>query len=226
MLRVVFYGFAADSRSVGDGVSSRRRPGSSHRGRRPASGPYPLPAPPKPRASLDECRPGPRRERRCGGARGEAGANCGSEASRSECLATGFDSSSHPPQAGFGESLVDVVAVSRTSSLPVTTSAMRRVQVKLIKNGRPSGAALPSIDLSVVRGVGSSMVVPGSVGSYRPVIAGAKLREGATTILPRGRALQGVGLSSMRFHPTGGGPEEDKDGQEAWFTARIASLIG
>ena len=79
MLRVVFYGFAADSRSAGDGVSLRRRPGSSHRGRRPASGPYPLPAPPRPRASLDECRPGPRRERRCGGARGEAGARCGSK---------------------------------------------------------------------------------------------------------------------------------------------------
>ena len=94
------------------------------------------------------------------------------------------------------------------------------------QDGRPSGAPLPAIDLSVVRGVGSSMVVPGSVGSYRPVIAGAKLRESTTTILPRGRALQGVGLSSMRFHPTGGGPEDDKDGQEAWFTARIASLIG
>ena len=94
------------------------------------------------------------------------------------------------------------------------------------QDGRPSGAALPAIDLSVVRCVGSSTVVRGSVGSYRPVIAGAKLREGTTTILPRGRALQGVGLSSMRFHPTGGGPEDDKDGQEAWFTARIASLIG
>ena len=59
----------------------------------------------------------------------------------------------------------------------------------------PSGAALPAIDLSVVRGVGSSTVVPGSVGSYRPVIAGAKLREDATTILPkRGRALQGGGF--------------------------------
>ena len=54
--------------------------------------------------------------------------------------------------------------------------------------------------------------------------SGAKLREGTTTILPRGRVLQGVGLSSMRFHPIGGGPEDDKDGQEAWFTARIASL--
>ena len=54
------------------------------------------------------------------------------------------------------------------------------------QDGRPSGAALTAIDLSVVRGVGSSKVVPGSVGSYRPVIAGAKLREGTTTILPRG----------------------------------------
>ena len=50
------------------------------------------------------------------------------------------------------------------------------------QDGRPSGAALPAIDLSVVRGVGSSTVVPRSVGSYRPVIAGAKLREGTTTI--------------------------------------------
>ena len=54
------------------------------------------------------------------------------------------------------------------------------------QDGRPSGAALPVVDLSVVRDVGSSTVVPGSVGSYRPVIAGAKLREGTTTILPRG----------------------------------------
>ena len=54
------------------------------------------------------------------------------------------------------------------------------------QDGRPSGAARAAIDLSVVRGVGSSKVVPGSVGSYLPVIAGAKLREGTTTILPRG----------------------------------------
>ena len=38
----------------------------------------------------------------------------------------------------------------------------------------------------------------------------AKLREGTTTILPRGRALQGVGLSSMRFHPIGEGPKTMK----------------
>ena len=48
------------------------------------------------------------------------------------------------------------------------------------QDGRPSGAALTAIDLSVVRGVGSSTVVRGSIGSYRPVIAGAKLREGTT----------------------------------------------
>ena len=78
------------------------------------------------------------------------------------------------------------------------------------QDGRSSGAALPVVDLSVVRGVGSSTVVPGSVGSYRPVIAGAKLRENTTTILPRGRALQGVGLSSMRFHSIGGGPKTTK----------------
>ena len=53
------------------------------------------------------------------------------------------------------------------------------------QDGRPSGAARAAIDLSVVRGVGSSTVVPGSVGSNRPVIAGAKLREATTTILPR-----------------------------------------
>ena len=94
------------------------------------------------------------------------------------------------------------------------------------QDGRPSGAALPAIDLSVIRGVGSSMVVPGSVGSYLPVIAGAKLRENATTILPRGRALQGVGLSSMRFHPTGGGPEDDKDGQVSINYAFKSHLLG
>ncbi len=62
---------------------------------------------------------------------------------------------------------------------------------------------------------------------YRAVIAGAKLREGMTTILPRGgERSREVDLSSMRFHPIGGEPGDDEDGQEAWFTARIASLIG
>ena len=54
------------------------------------------------------------------------------------------------------------------------------------QDGRPSGAACAAIDLSVVRGVGSSTVVRGSVGSYRTVIACTKLRESITTILPRG----------------------------------------
>ena len=87
--------------------------------------------------------------------------------------------------------------------------SLRSVQVKLIKMGgrlvRHSRRLI--FQLSEV---GSSTVVRGSVGSYRPIIAGAKLREGTTTILLRGRALQGVGLSSMRFHPIGGGPKTMK----------------
>ena len=94
------------------------------------------------------------------------------------------------------------------------------------QDGRPSGAALPAVDLSVVRGVGSSAVVRGSVGSYRPVIAGAKLSEGTTTILPRGRAFQGAALSSIRFHPTGRGHEDHEDGQEGCSATASASLIG
>ena len=73
------------------------------------------------------------------------------------------------------------VCLCSSSSSPAAERAGEADQ-----DGRPSGAALPVVDLSVVRDVGSSTVVPGSVGSYRPVIAGAKLREGTTTILPRG----------------------------------------
>ena len=135
-----------------------------------------------------------------------------------------------PPQAGFGAtSTFGSRADPRERGPPCAGGHGRLAEAgacsQADQDGRPFGAALTAIDLSVVRGVGSSTVVRGSVGSYRPVIAGAKLREGTTTILPRGRALQGVGLSSMRFHPTGGGPEDDKDGQEAWFTARNASLL-
>ena len=76
----------------------------------------------------------------------------------------------------------------------------------------------PAIDLSVVRGVGTPRaVVPGSVGSYPPVIAGAKLREGYNhDLAKRGRALPGVALSSMRFHPTGRG-EDDEDGKRVLY---------
>ncbi len=127
-----------------------------------------------------------------------------------------------------------VTGGSRHGELPAPVMSAQRGQALVAEerpgqadqDGRSAGAPLPAVDLSVVRGVGSSTVVSGSVGSYRPVIAGAKLREDATTILPRGRALQGVALSSMRFHPIGGETEDDKDGQKAWFTTRIASLIG
>ena len=83
--------------------------------------------------------------------------------------------------------------------------SLRSVQVKLIKMGGPSGAALPAIDLSAVRGVGSSTVIPGSVGSYRPVIAGAKLREGTTTVLPRGgERSKGSACLQCAFTPLAG----------------------
>ena len=88
--------------------------------------------------------------------------------------------------------------------------SLRSVQVKLIKMGgrlvRHARRLIFQLsEVSVPR-----RLFRGSAGSHRPVIAGAKLRENATTILPRGRALQGVGLSSMRFHPIGGGPKTTK----------------
>ena len=69
---------------------------------------------------------------------------------------------------------------------------------------------LPAVNLPVVRGVDSSTVVPRSVGPYRTVITGAKLRERTATTMPRGRPLERVGLSSMRFHPIAGDPKTTK----------------
>ena len=104
------------------------------------------------------------------------------------------------------------------------------------QDGRPSGAALPAIDLSVVRGVGSSTVVRGSVGSYRPVIAGAKLREGTTTILPRGRERSKESACLQCAFTHWRGSEGRKDGQESmvhgknsipyWIDRRLTGLAG
>ena len=94
------------------------------------------------------------------------------------------------------------------------------------QDGRPSGAALPVVDLSVIRGVGSSTVVRGSVRSYRPVIAGAKLREGHNHDLAKRESAPGSRLVFNALLPHWRGPEDDEDVQEAWFTARTASLIG
>ena len=104
--------------------------------------------------------------------------------------------------------------------------SLRSVQVKLIKMGGRLVRHSRRLNFQLSEVSVPRWYVPGSVGSYRPVIAEAKQPEGTSTILPRGRALQGAGLSSMRFHPIGEGPEDDEDGQWAWFTARIASLIG
>ena len=88
--------------------------------------------------------------------------------------------------------------------------SLRSVQVKLIKMGgrlvRHSRRLIFQLsEVSVPR-----RLFQGVLDRIGPVIAGAKLREGITTILPRGRALQGIGLSSMRFHPIGGGPKTTK----------------
>ena len=95
------------------------------------------------------------------------------------------------------------------------------------QDGRPSGAALPVVDLSVVRDVGSS---DGCSRECWIVSAGYRRRqaEGGYNhdLAKRGRALQGVALSSMRFHPTGRGHEDDEDGQEGCSTTANASLIG
>ena len=101
--------------------------------------------------------------------------------------------------------------------------SLRSVQVKLIKMGgrlvRHSRWLIFQLsEVSVPRRLFQS------VGSYRPVIAGAKLREGITTILPRGRALQGVGLSSMRFHHTGMVHGENRI--PYWIDRRLTGLAG
>ena len=95
------------------------------------------------------------------------------------------------------------------------------------QDGRPSGAALPVVDLSVVRDVGS---LDGCSRECWIVSAGYRWpqAEGGYNhdLAKRGRALQGVALSSMRFHPTGRGHEDDEDGQEGCSTTANASLIG
>ena len=73
-----------------------------------------------------------------------------------------------------------------------------------------SGAALPVVDLSVVRacrfldGCSRECWIV-SAGYRRPQAEGE-----CNHFLSRGRALQGVALSSIRFHPIGGGPKTTK----------------
>ena len=81
--------------------------------------------------------------------------------------------------------------------------SLRSVQVKLIKMGgrlvRHSRRLIFQLsEVSLPRRLFQGVL--DRIGRLSPV----KLREGITTILPRGRALQGVGLSSVRFHPLAG----------------------
>ena len=103
--------------------------------------------------------------------------------------------------------------------------SLRSVQVKLIKMGgrlvRHSRRLIFQLaEVSVPRRLFQGVLDP-----YRPVTPG-QAEEGTTTILPRGESAPGVALSSMRFHPTGRGHEDDEDGQEGCSTTANASLIG
>ena len=60
--------------------------------------------------------------------------------------------------------------------------SLRSVQVKLIKMGGRLVRHARRLIFQLSEVSVPSTVVPGSVGSYRPVIAGAKLRENTTTI--------------------------------------------
>ena len=84
----------------------------------------------------------------------------------------------------------------------------------------------PAIYLSVGQRVGSSMVVRGSVGPYRPVIAGAKLREGTTTILPRGgeRSREPACLQCA-FISLAGGPKTMKTDKKGALRLQTHPLL-
>ena len=89
--------------------------------------------------------------------------------------------------------------------------SLRSVQVKLIKMGgrlvRHSRRLIFQLsEVSVPRRLFEGVL--DRIGRLSPA---AKLRRGYNhDLAKRGRALQGVGLSSMRFHPTGGGPKTMK----------------
>ena len=113
--------------------------------------------------------------------------------------------------------------------------SLRSVQVKLIKMGgrlvRHSRWLI--FQLSRCRFLD---VVPGSVGSYRPVIACAKLRRVQPRSCQEGeRALQGVALSSMRFTPLAGDRRRKRRTRSMvhgknripyWIDRRLTGLAG
>ena len=92
-----------------------------------------------------------------------------------------------------------------------TTVLARRFRADPHEVGRIEGIGLDSLELAERRRPGPASAASRSLQK----IVGAASRTGR----------EHLHLSSMRFHPTGGGHVDDKDGQEAWFTARIASLI-
>ena len=109
---------------------------------------------------------------------------------------------------------------------PWSSRRGRSVQVKLIKMGgrlvrHARRLSFQLSEVSVPRWLFQGVL--DRIGGYR-----RRQAEGGYNhdLAKRGRALQGVGLSSMRFHPIGGGPKTTKTDKKHGSQARIASLIG
>ena len=102
--------------------------------------------------------------------------------------------------------------------------SLRSVQVKLIKMGGRLVRHARRLIFQLSEVSVSWEVVPEGVGTHRPVVTGTKLRERRTTILPRGRVLQGVALSSDRLHPSIEDPVTTKTDNECGLRWQSYSL--
>ena len=108
--------------------------------------------------------------------------------------------------------------------------SLRSVQVKLIKMGGRLVRHSRRLIFQLSEVSAPRQLFQGVLDRIGRLSPGAKLREGTTTILPRGgeRSRESPCLQ-MRFHPTGRGHEDDEDGQEVraeCSTTANASLIG
>ena len=103
--------------------------------------------------------------------------------------------------------------------------SLRSVQVKLIKMGgrlvRHSRRLIFQLsEVSVPRRLFQECWIV-SAGYRR-----CQAEGGITTIFAKRESAPGSRLVFNALSPHWRGPEDDKEGQEAWFTARNASLIG
>ena len=80
------------------------------------------------------------------------------------------------------------------------------------QDGRPSGAALPAIDLPVIRGVGSSTVVPGSIWIVSAGYRRRQVEGGYNHDLAKRESAPGSRLVFNALSSHWRVPEDDKDG--------------